>query len=40
MISAVKSGADVNVGIDHEHYTHSVTPVADNYRQALANDLS
>ncbi len=40
MISAVKGGAGVNVGVDHDHYMHAVTPVADNYRQAFANDLS
>ena len=40
MISAVKDGADVNVGIDHDHYMHAVMPVPDNYRQAFANDLS
>ena len=40
MIAAVKNGSDVNVGIDHDHYMHAVTPVADNYRQAFVNDLS
>ena len=40
MISAVKSGADINAGIDHENYMHAVTPVPDNYREAFANDLS
>ncbi len=40
MISAVKSGADVSVGIDHENYTHWVNPVPDNYREAFVNDLS
>jgi len=40
MIAAVKSGSDVNVGIDHEHYSHAVSPVPDNYRQAFVNDLS
>ncbi len=39
MIAAVKDGAGINVGIDHENYTHSVTPVPENYRQAMANDL-
>lgn len=39
MIAAVKDGAQVNVGIDHENYMHSVSPVPDNYRQALVNDL-
>ncbi len=40
MIAAVKNGAEINVGIDHENYTHSVTPVPENYRQAFVNDLS
>lgn len=40
MINAVKSGADINVGIDHENYTHWVKPVADNYRKAFVNDLN
>lgn len=40
MISAVKSGADVSVGIDHENYTHWVNPVPDNYREAFVNDLN
>lgn len=40
MIAAVKAGADVSVGIDHDNYTHWVNPVPDNYRQAFVNDLS
>jgi len=40
MINAVKNGADVSVGIDHENYTHWVNPVSDNYREAFANDLN
>ena len=40
MIAAVKNSSDVNVGIDHENYTHWVKPVPDNYRQAFINDLS
>ncbi len=39
MIEAVKEGANISVGIDHENYTHAVSPVPQNYRQALANDL-
>ncbi len=39
MIKAVKNGAAISVGIDHENYTHSVDPVPENYRKALANDL-
>ena len=40
MISAVKTGASINVGIDHDNYMHAVSPVADNYRAAFVNDLS
>ncbi|GAA0419605.1 DUF3501 family protein [Cocleimonas flava] len=40
MIAAVKDGAAINVGIDHENYTHAVTPVPENYRQAMVNDLA
>ena len=40
MIAAVKNGANINVGIDHNNYRHAVTPVPDNYRQAFVNDLS
>lgn len=39
MIEAVKDGANINVGIDHENYNHAVSPVPDNYHKALANDL-
>ena len=40
MIAAVKNGAAISVGIDHEKYTHAVTPVPENYREAFVNDLS
>ena len=40
MIGAVKNGSDVSVGIDHDKYTHAVSPVPDNYRDAFVNDLS
>jgi len=39
MVSAAKNGAAINVGIDHENYMHAVTPVPENYRQALVGDL-
>jgi len=39
MIAAAKEGAAISVGIDHENYLYSVSPVPDNYRQALVNDL-
>jgi uncharacterized protein DUF3501 len=40
MIAAMKSGADLSVGVDHEQYRHQVTPVAPVVRAALAADLS
>ncbi len=40
MVSLAKSGADISVGIDHENYTHAVSPVPENYRKALVKDLS
>jgi hypothetical protein len=40
MIAAMKSGADLSVGVDHEQYRHQVVPVAPAVRAALAADLS
>jgi len=40
MCAAVKSGAAINAGIEHENYTYSVEPLAGNIRDSLANDLS
>ncbi|HKK14518.1 MAG TPA: DUF3501 family protein [Gammaproteobacteria bacterium] len=39
MITAVKDGAAVSMGIDHESYRHSADPVADAVRESLAADL-
>lgn len=39
MVESAKTGAAINVGIDHENYMHSVSPVPENYRQSLLNDL-
>jgi hypothetical protein len=39
MIAAVKQGVAISVGIDHNNYMHSFSPVPDNYREALMNDL-
>lgn len=39
MIDAAKGGANISVGIDHDFYHHAVSPVPENYRQALVNDL-
>jgi hypothetical protein len=40
MIAAVKGGADLSVGIDHEQYRHQLSPVVPAVRAALAADLS
>ena len=38
-VAALKAGADLAAGIDHENYQVEVRPVAANVRQALLNDL-
>jgi hypothetical protein len=40
MVAAVKYGAGIGMGIEHEAYTHTVPAVADNVRRSLAADLS
>ena len=40
MVAAVKSGAHVNVGIDHENYRHELRPLAQSFRDSLAGDLT
>ncbi|HEY3851346.1 MAG TPA: DUF3501 family protein [Steroidobacteraceae bacterium] len=39
MVEAMKSGATLSIGVDHEHYRHSLTPLPDTVRAALAGDL-
>jgi hypothetical protein len=39
MCQAVKTGADISVGIDHPAYQYSVDPLPAGYRDSLANDL-
>lgn len=39
MIAALKGGAALAVGVDHDHYRHSVDPVPDTVRVALITDL-
>lgn len=39
MIVAAKSGADINIGIDHENCRHAVEPVAKDIRDSLVTDL-
>ena len=38
-VSALKSGASLIAGIDHENYRVDVSPVADNIRESLLGDL-
>ncbi len=40
MCDAVKSGASISAGVDHENYRETVSPVADNIRDSLASDLA
>ncbi len=37
---ALRSGASLIAGIDHENYTVEISPVADNIRESLLNDLA
>ena len=39
MITAIKSGATISAGVDHENYQQIISPVADNLRDSLAGDL-
>jgi hypothetical protein len=40
MIAAVKGGADVSIGIEHEHYVHHIDHIEPSVRESLANDLA
>ena len=40
MISAAKSGAAINIGIDHPACSLKVEPIADNIRRSLLGDFS
>ncbi|HEX4150608.1 MAG TPA: DUF3501 family protein [Steroidobacteraceae bacterium] len=39
MVEAAKSGATLSIGVDHDNYRHSVSPLPDTIRDALARDL-
>ena len=39
MIAAVKGGAAISAGVDHENYQASASPIASNIRDSLAADL-
>ncbi len=38
--AALRSGASLIAGIDHENYSVEIRPVADNIRESLLNDLA
>ena len=40
MVAAVKGGAAISAGVDHENYQASANPIASNIRDSLAADLS
>ena len=40
MITAVKSGANISAGVEHENYQHVVSPVSNHLRDSLASDLA
>jgi len=40
MIDAVKSGAAISAGVDHENYQASLNPLPANVRDSLASDLA
>jgi hypothetical protein len=39
MVAAMKSGASLSIGVDHDNYRHTVSPLPDAVREALARDL-
>ena len=39
MVEAMKSGATLSLGVDHEHYRHDVSPLPEAVRESLAHDL-
>lgn len=40
MIAALRDGASLSMGIDHQRYNHSVSPVPEEIRQSLLADLA
>ena len=39
MVQAARTGAQISLGIDHDHYRHAVRPLPETARAALAADL-
>jgi Protein of unknown function (DUF3501) len=40
MVTALKGGASLSAGVDHDHYRHAIEPVAERIRASLLGDLS
>src|SRR6202171_3437586 len=40
MVEAMKSGASLSIGVDHENYRHSLGPVPSAIRDSLSRDLA
>ena len=40
MIATLKGGAELSIGVDHDHYRHALQPVSAATRQALVADFS
>ena len=40
MVTAMKTGAAVSLGVDHARYAHAVSPLSADTREALASDLA
>ena len=38
-VDAIKSGSDISVGIRHDFYNYSITPISDNLRCSILEDL-
>jgi hypothetical protein len=39
MVAAAQNQAPISLGVDHANYNHQLEPLAENYRQSLAEDL-
>ena len=39
MAAAVKAGADISAGVEHENYTETAAPINENLRASLASDI-
>jgi hypothetical protein len=40
MVEALKSGAPLSIGVDHDHYRHLLGPVPSSVRDSLSLDLA